>query len=360
MELRKPEFEGANDMMSAADLDANGPALGASRVGAELRAARLRLGWSLPDVAQELRIRLPYLEAIEDGRICRPARQRLRRRLPAHLCGGARPRCRRGGPPVPRRGAGSQPQARTELPRPGAGARRPRRRGRSCSAWCSPPAPTPPGIASPTTGAPTPASPRCPSAWPRSPSAQPRPHPPSRRKSPRSCRRRSRPRRAPASPPAGHDQRRRPPPLRPPRRASPGAVRRARARRPAPAQSAPPHQDPNRLVLKFKAGAYVQVREKQGQVLLNRVMRAGDTWPVPNEPGLLMTTGNAGGTEVVLDGITAAPLGAERRRAPRHLARAGCDKNAAGQQAIARVGASTVEASRVRPYLGARPSRGSR
>ena len=38
-------------------------------------------------------------------------------------------------------------------------------------------------------------------------------------------------------------------------------------------------------------------------------MRAGDTWPVPNEPGLLITTGNAGGTEVVLDGITASPLG---------------------------------------------------
>ena len=55
--------------MSAADRDVNGPALGASRVGAELRAARLRLGWSLPDVAQELRIRLPVLQAIEDGRM---------------------------------------------------------------------------------------------------------------------------------------------------------------------------------------------------------------------------------------------------------------------------------------------------
>jgi len=42
---------------------------GSSRVGAELRAARERLGWSLPDVAGSLRIRLPYLEAIEDGRL---------------------------------------------------------------------------------------------------------------------------------------------------------------------------------------------------------------------------------------------------------------------------------------------------
>ena len=45
------------------------PALGAARVGAEMRAARLRLGWALPDVANHLRIRLPYLEAIEDGRL---------------------------------------------------------------------------------------------------------------------------------------------------------------------------------------------------------------------------------------------------------------------------------------------------
>ncbi|GAC1481573.1 MAG: hypothetical protein NVS2B11_06870 [Acetobacteraceae bacterium] len=63
------------------------------------------------------------------------------------------------------------------------------------------------------------------------------------------------------------------------------------------------------FLLKFKADAYVQVRERQGQVLLNRVMRAGDSWPVPNGTGLLLTTGNAGGTELVVDGTTAAPLG---------------------------------------------------
>src|SRR5579875_2638537 len=39
-----------------------------SRVGDDLRARREQLGWTLPAVAQHLRIRLPYLEAIEDGR----------------------------------------------------------------------------------------------------------------------------------------------------------------------------------------------------------------------------------------------------------------------------------------------------
>ncbi len=56
-------------MMSSGDHDADGPALGASRVGAELRAARLRLGLALPDVVAKLRIRLRFLQAIEEGRV---------------------------------------------------------------------------------------------------------------------------------------------------------------------------------------------------------------------------------------------------------------------------------------------------
>ena len=48
---------------------ADQPSAPTSRVGAELRAARDRIGWGLPDVAAGLRIRLPYLEAIEAGRL---------------------------------------------------------------------------------------------------------------------------------------------------------------------------------------------------------------------------------------------------------------------------------------------------
>ena len=68
--------------------------------------------------------------------------------------------------------------------------------------------------------------------------------------------------------------------------------------------------DTGRVVLKFKADSYVQVREKQGAVLLNRVMRAGESWPVPKQANLVMTTGNAGGTDIVVDGVAAAALGA--------------------------------------------------
>ena len=41
----------------------------AARAGADLREARERLGLSLHDVAFTLRIRLPHLEALEEGRI---------------------------------------------------------------------------------------------------------------------------------------------------------------------------------------------------------------------------------------------------------------------------------------------------
>ncbi len=53
------------------------------------------------------------------------------------------------------------------------------------------------------------------------------------------------------------------------------------------------------------------MRDRQGQVLLNRVLRQGETWPVPPKLSLLLTTGNAGGTELVVDGAATASLGAD-------------------------------------------------
>ena len=61
------------------------------------------------------------------------------------------------------------------------------------------------------------------------------------------------------------------------------------------------------------------MRDKTGQVLLSRVLRAGESWPVPPKPTLLLTTGNAGGTELVVDGVVAPPIGtpgAVRRDVP--------------------------------------------
>ena len=76
----------------------------------------------------------------------------------------------------------------------------------------------------------------------------------------------------------------------------------------------PPLPEGTRIVLRAHADSWLQVRERQGPVLLNRVLRAGETWPVPvgkSAGQLLMTTGNAGGTEVLVDGQLSPALGAD-------------------------------------------------
>jgi len=52
------------------------------------------------------------------------------------------------------------------------------------------------------------------------------------------------------------------------------------------------------------------VKDHSGTVLLNRTMKAGETWPVPPRTDLLLTAGNAGGTDILVDGILTPSLGA--------------------------------------------------
>ncbi|MBV8397583.1 MAG: DUF4115 domain-containing protein [Acetobacteraceae bacterium] len=74
-------------------------------------------------------------------------------------------------------------------------------------------------------------------------------------------------------------------------------------------QGGPGAPEESRIVLRAKDDAWMQVRDRSGQVLLNRVLRAGETWPVPPKPSLLLSTGNAGGTELLVDGVVAPPVG---------------------------------------------------
>lgn len=63
------------------------------------------------------------------------------------------------------------------------------------------------------------------------------------------------------------------------------------------------------LLVRATADAWIQVRDRTGQVLFSRILRAGESWPVPDVGSLLLTTGNAGGTELVLNGVATPPLG---------------------------------------------------
>ena len=44
------------------------------------------------------------------------------------------------------------------------------------------------------------------------------------------------------------------------------------------------------------------IADAKGNTVLDRVMKPGDTFPVPDTPGLKLTTGNSGGIVLVLDG----------------------------------------------------------
>lgn len=77
----------------------------------------------------------------------------------------------------------------------------------------------------------------------------------------------------------------------------------------AVAPAAAPNPDQPRILLRATADAWMQVRDKAGTVLLNKILKAGETWPVPPRAGLSMTTGNAGGTDVLVDGVVTASLG---------------------------------------------------
>ena len=265
--------------------DASGSA---ARVGAELRAARENIGWTLPAIAAHLRIRLPYLEAIEEGRIAdlpgnayalgfvrAYAKQlgldpeEIARRFRTEVAEVNRKTELSFPAPVPQRGlpAGaaillglliaiggyiawyrvSSDAPSTEQVRPV-----PERLAELVPA--APPAPKP-AAETPVDPAPTVIA---------APAAKPEP----------------------AATPAP------PPPAAPPN----------------PTEALP---EGTRLVLRAKADAWMQVRDRQGTVLLNRVLRAGETWPAPPKITLLLTTGNAGGTEILVDGKPTPSLGGD-------------------------------------------------
>ncbi len=64
-----------------------------------------------------------------------------------------------------------------------------------------------------------------------------------------------------------------------------------------------------RIVLRATMDCWVQVRDANGSLLLTRVLRPGDSYRVPNQPELSLLTGNAGGLEILVDGIAIPPLG---------------------------------------------------
>jgi cytoskeleton protein RodZ len=84
---------------------------------------------------------------------------------------------------------------------------------------------------------------------------------------------------------------------------------------PAPTPAAPSADQPpagpaaGRVALQAIEDCWVQIRDASGQVIHSRLLHKGDTFAVPDQPGLLLTAGNAAALTLLLDGKPTRALG---------------------------------------------------
>ena len=64
-----------------------------------------------------------------------------------------------------------------------------------------------------------------------------------------------------------------------------------------------------RVVLRVREESWVEVKSADEKPILSRVLKPGDVYMAPNEPDLMLTTGNAGGLEIRVDGKEINALG---------------------------------------------------
>lgn len=75
------------------------------------------------------------------------------------------------------------------------------------------------------------------------------------------------------------------------------------------AEAAEAETTTGKIVVRARLESWIQVTNANKEVLFSRVLRAGETYTVPDEEGLMFTTGNAGGVEILLDGKKLKSLG---------------------------------------------------
>jgi cytoskeleton protein RodZ len=310
-------MDGMTEMLSVADEPGRGTMERSVNVGADLRLARERLGWELPSVAAKLRIRLPYLQALESGDLSTlPGNayaigflrtystalgldpDEMSRRFRAETTDLNRQTKLVFPAPVPERGVPALAVVLVGLVLIiGAYAGWYRMSGDNVRHDdVTPPLPT--RLAPLSAGlAPLPA------ITPQAPASPPVPQPVT----------------TPTPTPM-------PPPLvaaipvpTPVPVTMPGATPLA----PVPASSgslaaetgqslAALGPDGGRLAVRATQEAWIQVKDRvSGSVVTDRVLQRGEVWQVPNRSGLILTVGNAGGTQVLLDGQPSPSLGTE-------------------------------------------------
>jgi cytoskeleton protein RodZ len=73
--------------------------------------------------------------------------------------------------------------------------------------------------------------------------------------------------------------------------------------------TAPPAEMAAGVVLEARMDSWIKVVDANGKTVTNKVLKAGERYMVPDQPGLVLRTGNAGGLDVLVNGQKAPPLG---------------------------------------------------
>jgi cytoskeleton protein RodZ len=81
-------------------------------------------------------------------------------------------------------------------------------------------------------------------------------------------------------------------------------------------EESPPQQEAaaeegqaGKIVVRARLESWIQVTNEKKEVVFSRVLRSGETYTVPEEEGLMLTTGNAGGIEITVNGKKLKSLG---------------------------------------------------
>ena len=87
----------------------------------------------------------------------------------------------------------------------------------------------------------------------------------------------------------------------------------AEAQPPAAAQPStqpqPPAEAAAGVVLEARMDCWIKVVDAKGKTVMQQTLKAGERYVVPDQPGLVLRTGNAGGLDVIVGGRKAPPLG---------------------------------------------------
>ena len=73
-----------------------------------------------------------------------------------------------------------------------------------------------------------------------------------------------------------------------------------------------PAEPKSRVLVRAKSNSWIQVRDDfSNEIMVTRLLKAGEEYYVPDKFGLRLLTGNAGALEILVDGKPVPPIGLE-------------------------------------------------